>query len=62
MKEVLAYAVLGEARRRLGAEYPGRVRFVLTKQQGRFWLGVEVENANLAVLGPDDRIRRFNAG
>ena len=62
VQEVVADAVLGEARRGLGAEYPRRVRFVLAEQQGRFRLGVEVENAELVVLGPDDRMCRLDAG
>ena len=53
-------AVLGETRRRLGAEDAREIRFILTKQQGRFWLGVEVENAELMMVGPDDRVRRID--
>jgi hypothetical protein len=58
MQEMVADAVLGEARGRLGAEHAGHVRFILTEQQVRFRLGVEVENAELIMLGPDDGIRR----
>jgi hypothetical protein len=61
MQEMVADAVLGEARRRLGAEHAGHIRFILTKQQGRFRLGVEVENSELIMLGPDDGIRRLGA-
>jgi hypothetical protein len=31
------------------------------KHQGGFWLGVEVENAELMMFGADDRIRRIDA-
>ncbi len=65
VQEVVADAVLGEARRGLGAEYPRHVRFVLTEQQGRFRLGVEVENAEPygARPGrPDVPTRRERAG
>jgi hypothetical protein len=58
---MVAYAVLGEARRRLGAEHARHIRFILAKQQGRFRLGVEVENAELMMFGPDDGIRRPGA-
>jgi hypothetical protein len=61
MQEMVAYAILGEGCRGLGAKYPCHVRFILTKQQGRFRLGVEVENASLVVLGPDDRMCRLDA-
>ncbi len=60
VQEMVAYAVLGKGRPGLGPEYPRHIRFVLTEQQVRFRLGVQVENANLMVLGPDDRMRRLD--
>ena len=62
VQEVIADAVLGEARRRLGAEHPHRVRLVLAEQQGRSRFGVEVEDAELVMLGPDRRVRRLGPG
>ncbi|HJZ26782.1 MAG TPA: hypothetical protein VJ370_10955, partial [Streptosporangiaceae bacterium] len=61
MQEMVADAVLGKAGRRLSAEHAGRIRFILAKQQGRFRLGVEVENAELMMFGADDGIRRLGA-
>ena len=58
MQEVIADAVLsGSASRARYPKHACRIRFILTEQQGRFWLGVEVENAEVVMLRPDDGIR-----
>jgi len=62
VQDVVADAVLGEARRSLGAEHPRRVGLVLAEQQGRPRFGIEVEHAELVMLGPDDRMVRHDAG
>jgi hypothetical protein len=57
MQEVLSDPVLGEPGRTLATPDARRVGFVLAEQQSRFPLSLQMEYAELVMLGPNQRIR-----